>query len=125
MRAIRSALLARLPLLVGLRRLDLLLADLLLVDAFALPAFDLAELDSPVLPLAVFVPLDVDVFFLLEVECRAAGFWSSEDCPATGNATITKVSAAATHRIARETMGCWREVALIISLYLYLCLLDA
>jgi hypothetical protein len=119
-RAIRSALLARLPLLAGLCRLDLLLADALAVPAFAFAAFD-----SPVLPLAVFVLLEVDVFFLLDVECLAAGFWSSEVCPATGNAIIEQASAAATHRVASEARGCWREVALIISLYLYLCLLDA
>jgi hypothetical protein len=101
-RAIRSALLARLPLLVGLCRLDFLVAALVFVD---------------LLP-AVFVLLDAEVAFLLDVACRTAGFLSSADWPVTGNALIRTARIAATHRIACQTTGCWREMDLIMSLYL-------
>jgi hypothetical protein len=117
-RAIRSALVARLPLLVGLCRLDLLLADVLV-----LPVFAFVLLAWPVLLLAVLAPLDVGRL-LLEVVCFAAGFWSSEDWPAIGN-TIRKASTAAMHRIAGETRRWWRKKALMSPLYLYLCQLDA
>ena len=96
-RAIRSALVARLPLLVGLCRLDLLLADVLV-----LPVFAFVLLAWPVLLLAVLAPLDVGPL-LLEDVCFAAGFWSSDDWPAIGNPTIRKASTAATHRIVGDT----------------------
>jgi hypothetical protein len=110
-RAIRSALLARLPLLVGLRLFDLLLlADDFVerdldVEAWLVPGLDFALPDAPVLPLAALPLVDVD-----GVE---ADFWSPEACPATGNASIMYVSTAATHRVARWPWGCWRNVALI------------
>ena len=124
-RAILCALLARLPLLAGLRRLVLLVAVLLLADTFVLPAFVLTLFCSLVLPLAALVLLEADDFLELEVECFAAGLWSLEACGATGNVTIRHARAAAAHRVASGIKGCRREVALIISLYLYLCLLDA
>jgi hypothetical protein len=65
-RAMRSALLARLPLLAGLRLLVLLVEDV-----FVLPNFALALLDFPVLLLAVPVSLDVGAFFLLDAACFA------------------------------------------------------
>jgi hypothetical protein len=119
-RASRSALVARLPLLAGLCRLDLLLAE-----TFVLPAFAFALPGLPVVLLAALVPLDVGVFFLPVVECLAAGFWSSDDWHTADNETVRQASTAARHSSAGETRGCWRKVALIISLYLYLSLLDA
>lgn len=84
MRAIRSALLARLPLLVGLCRFDLLLAV-----AFAVRVF---ELDAPLVLVAV--------FFLFDEEWVAAGLSPSDVCPETGGKTISNDIAAAMHRNA-------------------------
>ena len=73
MRAIRSALVARRPLLAGLCRLDVLL----LADVFVAREFDIdaPAFDAPVLAFALLDPpaLLPDVFFLLVVECLAAG----------------------------------------------------
>lgn len=118
-RAILCALLARLPLLAGLRRFVLLLAETFLLAAFALTLLcSLALL--PALDL-----LDVVVFLVLDVECFAAGLWSLEASGAMGKETMRHATTAAVHRIANGVKGCRREVALIISLYLYLWLLDA
>lgn len=119
-RAILCALLARLPLLAGLRRFVLLLAE-----TFLLAAFALTLLCSLALLLAALVLLDVVVFFVLDVECFAAGLWSLEASGAIGKETMRHARTAAVHRIANGVNGCRREVALIISLYLYLWLLDA
>lgn len=72
-RAIRSALVARLPLLAGLCRLDVLL----LADVFVARDFDI---DAPVFdaPVFAFALLDPPALlpdgFLPVVECLAAGF---------------------------------------------------
>ena len=129
-RAILCALLACLPLLAGLRRLVLLVAVLLpavllLADTLVVPLFVLTPLCSLVLLLAAFVLLEGDDFLVPEVECFAAGLSSVEACGTTGNVTIRHARAEAAHRIASGIKGCLREVALIISLYLYLWLLDA
>lgn len=126
-RAIRSALVARLPLLAGLRLFDLLVLALLVladdfvepdldVEAWLVPDFAFELPDAPVLPFAVLSLVDVDGV--------AADFCPSEACPATGNTSIMYVRTAATHRVAIWPWGCWRDVALIFSLYLYLFSLD-
>jgi hypothetical protein len=64
----RSALLARLPLLAGLRFLVLRLEEI-----FVLPAFAFALPELPVLPLVALVSRDVGAFFLLDVGCFVGG----------------------------------------------------
>ena len=129
-RAILCALLACLPLLAGLRRLVLLIAVLLLAvlplaETFVLPVFFLTLPCSLLLLFATFVLLEAYDVFVPEVECFAAGLSSAEACGTTGNVTIRHARAAAVRRIANWVKRCRREVALIISLYLYLWLLDA
>ena len=116
----RSALLALLPLLAGLRRLDAPLEDVL--DTFdfevvveAEPAFDF------VLPVAL--ELLVEGFFLLDevpVDCCP-----SELCPVIGDTANASTNTTAAIGSAQPRRKSRRDKALISSLYLYLCLLDA
>lgn len=115
----RSALLALLPLLAGLRR-ETLLEDVL--DAFdfevlveAEPAFDF------VLPAAL--DLDVEDFFLLEEV--PVDFCVSELWPVIGDAASASTNTTAAIGSAQPRRKSRRDKALISSLYLYLCLLDA
>ena len=116
----RSALLAFLPLLAGLRRLDALPAGVLETFDFevvveAEPAFYF------VLPAAVDLELD-DFFFAEEVP---ADFCPSELCPAIGDTASASANTTAAIGSAKPRRKSRLDKALIGSLYLYLCLLDA
>jgi hypothetical protein len=100
-RAMRSALLACLPLLVGLRRLALLLEKVLVLPVFAFALFDL-----PVVLLDAFVSAEAGAFFLLDAACFAAGSWAWEDGAAREPATIKQASTAAAERSAGESNNC-------------------
>lgn len=118
-RAIRCALLARRPLLVGLR----LFALLLLVLLFALEVF---AADASLLPDFAFAVLDLaalllDALLLLLLERVEAGFWSSAACPAIGEKNIRSASTAARLlSAAGRTTECRRKWPFILSLYLHL-----
>ena len=119
-RAMRSALLAFLPLLAGLRLFDALLAGVLETFDFevvveAEPAFDFVLLAAPVLP--------VDDFFFAEDVPK--DFCPSELCPEMGNVPNASASTTTAPGSAEPRRNSRRNKAFINSLYLYLCLLDA
>ena len=89
-RAIRSAWVARLPLLAGLWRFDLRLDD-----TFVTPDFVFAALALLVLAVDDFALPDVDDFLLLVVECLVAAFESPLDWEASGSASNRHTSPAA------------------------------